>query len=305
MGDGRWSSSDWNTYATAHVAGKTQSQVFQSTAMKPDYDPERIKLRESRDGVDNPMSTPIILASDVTGSMGIIAEKLMRDGLNTVATEIYDRRPVTDPHIMAMAVGDAYSDRAPLQVTQFEADIRIADQMRDLWLEGNGGGNGGESYSSAHLFAATKTSHDAFEKRGRKGFLFTIGDEPVHDGMTRDQVKRVLGIDVEGNLSALDCLAMAQRTYEVFHVVVKEGHAGNHMPSVLASWKPLLPERLLMLDDHRMIAEVIVSAIQVVEGANADAVAASWNGKTSLVVANALKGVTAGGRGKGVRRLGA
>lgn len=306
MGGGRWTSNDWDSYATTHVRGKSQSQVFASRAMKPEYDPAQIKLRESRDGPDNPQATPIVLASDVTGSMGRVAEALMRDGLNTLCKEIYDRLPVPDPHVMVMAVGDAYTDRAPLQATQFEADVRLASQVGDLWLEGNGGGNGGESYSSAHLFAATKTSHDAYEKRGRKGFLFTIGDEPIHDGMTRDQIKRVLGLDVEADLSAADCLAMAQRTYDVFHVVIMEGDAGHNLQGVMRTWKPLLPERLLILEDHTKLAETVVSAIQVAQGAAIDAVAGSWKGGTSLVVANALKGIVAGHQGgRGVRRLGA
>ena len=85
---------------------------------------------------------------------------------------------------MVAAVGDAYTDQAPLQCTQFEADISLASQIRSLWLEGNGGGNNGESYSAAHLLAALKTSTDSFERHGRKGYLFTIGDEPIHNGMT-------------------------------------------------------------------------------------------------------------------------
>ena len=42
--------------------------------------------------------------------------------------------PVADPHMMIMGVGDAWCDRAPLQVTQFEPDIRIAEQLTDRAL---------------------------------------------------------------------------------------------------------------------------------------------------------------------------
>ncbi|MCW3782481.1 hypothetical protein [Defluviimonas salinarum] len=305
MGNGRWDAADWQSYSNSNVTGKSQAQVFTSRSMKPEFDPAKIAMRESRDSADNPASTPIILASDVTGSMGMIAEKLMRDGLNTLATGIYDRKPVTDPHILIAAVGDAKTDRAPLQVTQFEADIRVAKQARELWLEGNGGGNHGESYCLAHLFAALKTATDAAGKRARKGYLFTIGDEPVHDGVTRDELARVLGIRQERDLTARDCVEMAQRNWEVFHIVLaNEGYARHSLDSVLRTWKPILPERTILLEDVDALAETVISLIQVTEGALAADVAASWSGSTALVVANALKGVPAkAGAARGLRRL--
>lgn len=305
MGDGRWNASDWTAYASTNTVGKSKAEIFTSRNMKPEYDPAKIAMRESRDGKDNPNSTPIILASDVTGSMGMIAEKIMRDGLNTLATEIYDRKPVADPHIMIAAIGDAECDRAPLQVTQFEADIRVAEQARELWLEGGGGGNAGESYSIAQMFAAMKVSADAIEKRGRKGYLFSIGDEPNLDGMTKTQIKRFLDIDVERDLSAREILDMAQQHWEVFHIVlVNEGRCRYGRDAVLSNWKATLPERTIELQDVNALAETVVSLIQVTEGARASDVAATWSGDTALVVANALSGVPAkAAQGRGVQRL--
>ncbi|MFX4299921.1 hypothetical protein [Pseudosulfitobacter pseudonitzschiae] len=307
MGNGRWDSGAWANYSATATVGKSQTQIFTSRDMKDEFNPAKITMRESRDGDDNPLSTPIILGSDVTGSMGMIAEKLMREGLNTLATEIYDRKPVTDPHIMIAGIGDAKTDRAPLQVTQFEADIRVAEQARELWLEGNGGGNQGESYFLPHLFAATKVSADAIEKRGRKGYIFTVGDEPVHDGVTQAEAKRVLGIDIERDLSGRDIIGMAGRNWEIFHIVlVNEGYCGwgGARDKVLASWRNYLPERTIALEDVDALAETVVSLMQVTEGAMAADVAASWGDGKALVVANALKGVPSKtGAGRGVRRL--
>ena len=304
MGNGRWSSRDWQSYAARNIRGRSRAEVFRTRHLEDAVNPAKIKVRESRDSADNPQSTPIILASDVTGSMGMVAHKLMQDGLNTLATEIYDRKPVSDPHIMGMAIGDAYYDRAPLQVTQFEADIRLAEQVRNLWLEGGGGGNRGESYMAAHLFAALKVSADAIEKRGRKGYLFTIGDEPVLDGMTREQIERVMGVQVERDLSAHDILTMAERNWEVFHIVLSnEGYARMRLDEVLGTWKPLLPERTILLSDVDRLAETVVSAIQVNEGAGVEDVTASWSGSTALVVANALQGMSGRPAPRGLRRL--
>ncbi len=309
MGAGRWSQSSWDAYASRHVHGRSRDELFTARRMDPQFDPARIAMRESRDSEDNPRSTPIILASDVTGSMGMVAHQLMSEGLNTLATEIYERQPVSDPHVMVMAVGDAKCDAAPLQATQFEADIRIADQVRRLWLEGGGGGNGGESYSAAHAFAGLRTEVDCVTKRGKKGYLFTIGDEPIHDGLTRDQMTDIFGQEATRGLSARECLDLARRSYEVFHVVILEGYAGSRLSQVLRSWKPLLPGRILLLDDHRRLAEVVVSAIQIAEGADPGNVSRSWGGAAAAVVAKAVQdlrpngGPGLGGMAGGIRRL--
>ncbi|MCE6958798.1 hypothetical protein LAZ40_07015 [Cereibacter sphaeroides] len=305
MGSGRWDANDWASYASTNTTGKTTSQIFQATRIDDQFDPAKIARRESRNSADNPRATPVIIASDVTGSMGMIATKLMQDGLNVLVKEIYDRKPVSDPHILVAAVGDAWSDRAPLQVTQFEADIRLADQVRSLWVEGNGGGNDGESYAAAHLFAALKTETDAAAE-GRKGFLFTVGDEPNHDGMTAAQIERVLGVKVERDLSAADCVAMAERHWHVFHIaLVNEGYCQHGRREVLENWRRILPERTIALEDVNALAETVVSLMQVTAGARAADVAASWSGSTSLVVANALKGVPAVAANRGLRRLSA
>ena len=153
MGAGRFSPDDWDAFTTTRTAGKSTAAVF-SHGLNPHLDPRNIKngIRESRDSDANPASTAIIIGLDVTGSMGLIADAIAREGLKTLFTEIYDRQPVRDPHILFMGVGDALCDTAPLQVSQFEADIRIADQLVDLWLESGGGANACESYTLPWYF---------------------------------------------------------------------------------------------------------------------------------------------------------
>jgi len=289
MGHGRWNAADWRDYTTHNTQGRSAAEIFGARGMKPAFDPARIALRESRDGAENPLSTAIILASDVTGSMGHIAEVMIRSGLDTTMREIYARKPVSDPHVLAMAIGDAECDRAPLQATQFEGDIRLAEQMQDLWIEGGGGGNGGESYHLPWYFAATRTAIDCFEERGKKGYLFTIGDEPILPGISRANIARVFGDAVETDFSSAELLRLAQRRYEVFHIVLSDvGYAASQRGRVMESWLPLLGERVLACDDHRRIAEVIVSAIAVAEGADPAAVAGSWTGEAAETVAAAL-----------------
>jgi len=304
MGGGRWDAGKWEDYASSYVDGRSREEIFAARGMQDGYDPRLIIKRESCDGPDNPASTPVIIGVDVTGSMGSLAEELIVRGLETTFKELLARKPVSDPHLMAMAIGDAECDRAPLQVTQFEADIRIAQQLTELWLEGGGGGNRGESYSLAHAFAGLKTVHDAFTKRATKGFLFTVGDEPNLDGVKRDQLKRVMGVDAQGDLSARDCVELASRSYEVFHIIVDGSYAARDLRGVRKTWDPILPQRVIHLTDPSKLSETIVSTIELVAGRDRDAVVGSWDRSTALVVADAVRDVgVARGRLGGLRRL--
>jgi hypothetical protein len=291
MGSSNWSSPDWDSFSSS-TSTKSTAQVFSQNHMHPDLNPHGVAMRESRDSAANPNSTAIVVGADVTGSMGYLSEALVRNGMGVLVEELLARKPVTDPHIMCMGVGDANGDEAPLQVTQFEADIRIATQLSQIWLEGNGGGNGGESYHLPWYFAARHTSIDCFEKRKKKGYIFTVGDENPHKVLTRSQVKRIFGDDIERDLTSEELLTMASRSYHVFHLLVEESNSCS--ASVKANWKALLGERALPLSDHTKLAELIVSTIQVIEGTSVDAAVKSWSGNTSVVVARGLNALQPG-----------
>lgn len=301
MGSGRWDADDWKTYTTTTKSyaskGTSGSKgIFSAHRLDPDLDPLKIKngIRESRDSKDNPKSTPVMVALDVTGSMGMISDAMARTGLNTFATEMYKRRPVTDPHLLFMGIGDADAgDRAPFQATQFEADIRIAKQLEKIFLEGAGGGNSFESYALAYYFAATHTRTDSFELRKKKGYLFTIGDEGPTPSVTRAVAKQIFGDTLEVDLSMAEVLTLATRQWEVFHIMVAEGtHMQHSADTVTKQWSKLLGQRAILLKDHTKLAEVLVSLIQVNEGVDAAKVAGSWDGSTAMVVGKAIAGLS-------------
>jgi hypothetical protein len=266
MGSGRF---DSNAYATrsASFSGKSTDEVFRSRGMNATLDPKGAKLRESRDSVDNPRSTAIIVALDVTGSMGILADQMVRSGLGVLFTSILDKKPVPDPHIMFMAIGDAHCDRAPLQVSQFEADNRIVEQLADIYIEKGGGGNCSESYNLPWYFAAAHTDIDCHKVRGKKGFLFTVGDEEAPEALTQDQLQRFVDAQAPRGLSNAEMLAAVRAKYHVFHVIVEQGdYARRHLDAVVNSWNSLLGQSVLRLADHTKLAEVIVETIAIVEG---------------------------------------
>jgi hypothetical protein len=298
MGHGGWTSRDWDDFKTTNTTGRATAAIFTSRGMPRDMDPKYITVRESRDSADNPNSTPIILALDVTGSMGVIADTLAREGLGVLVQQILDRKPLSDPHIMVMGVGDAAFDQAPLQISQFEADIRIADQLKQIYLEHGGGGNHFESYNFPWYFAARKTDIDSIAKRGQKGLLFTFGDEECPMELKAEHIRHFIGDDVQTDISTTDLLAMVQQKYDVFHVVVEQGsHARSNRDRVYNSWNSVLPQgRIVPLKDYAKVAEVVVSVLEVHAGRDVASVVRSWDGGTALVVAEATKDVVPAGR---------
>lgn len=285
MGHGSYQSSDWDNLRAARNinSGSTVQDLYKSRQMKDYLNPYGIKYRESCDSLDNPASTAIIFGLDVTGSMGYLSEEIAKGALNRTMLEIYDKAPVTNPHIMFQAIGDSKTDQAPLQTTQFEADIRIAEQLLDVYFEGRGGGNGGESYLLSWYFAAQHTKIDCYNKRKEKGFLFTIGDECCHDSLSSQEIQRVFG-DNSHACSARGLYEKASLKYEIFHIVMKAGayksqHSGE-------KWHELIGNRAIELEpaDLDVLPEIFVSLMQYARGAGADDITAQWNGKASGVV---------------------
>ena len=301
MGSSSWNHDDWKGYST-RTASKSTNQIFTSRGLDDSLNPNNFTVRESRDSDAHPNSTPIIVALDVTASMGMVATSIAQKGLGVLVEEILNRKPVTDPHVLIAGIGDANYDNAPLQATQFEADTIITDQIEKIYLEGGGGGNGFESYDLAWFLAGFKTATDSMDKRSKKGYLFTVGDEEIPHGLTMAQIQRFTGQTTERDMSAQELLDSASRMYECFHVVVEEGHHVRQrgLDRVMESWSTLLGERALPLSDHTKLAEVVVSAIQMSEGTDHSTVAGSWSGDTSLVVANATKSLSANANNSGV-----
>lgn len=280
MGMGRWDESSRASYsklAATATKARSANEYFTNRAVHKELNPRGVAIRESCDSEQNPNSNAIIVGLDVTGSMGMIAHTMAKEGLGTLIESILDRKPVEDPHIMFMAIGDVRYDSAPLQVSQFEPDIRIAQQLKDIYVEGGGGGNDSESYDLPWYFAGTHTKIDCFEKRSKKGYLFTIGDEMPPYGVEKTELQSLLEDGAERDYDPQELLKLAEEKYHVFHVIVEQGsYAQRSVERVTNAWRQLLGKRAIGLNNYNYVAQVIVSAIEVSEGADPEDVLASW-----------------------------
>ncbi|MCR4767388.1 MAG: hypothetical protein K5875_05455 [Saccharofermentans sp.] len=286
MGFGSYRSADWSRLKTSRGINSNSNvnDLFKNKHLDEKYDPLKINMRESRDSEDSPESTPIIISFDDTGSMGYLATEIATNSLNKTVTEIYDKNPVTNPHVMCAAYGNA-GDVAPLQVTQFEADIKIVEQLLDLWMVLRGRGDSGDPL--IWYFAAKHTSIDSYEKRGKKGFLFTIGDDTIKGSIAGHYIKEIFDDDeyYTKYLAPEEILAMAREKYHVFHIVTKPLNA-----NVYNTWRKLLPDStaLVSSDNISNLYMVIISLMQMVNGQSKEDVINQWPAEVRNEIRNAV-----------------
>lgn len=260
----------------------------------PDLLPTNLTVRECRDSVNHPNSQGVMVMLDVTGSMGVVPEYLVRNKFDKLM-EIMLANGQPDAAVLFGAIGDIEADKCPLQVGQFESGAEeLIKCLTSTYLEGGGGGQNMESYSLAHLVAARYTALDCLEKRGKKGFLFTVGDESNWPTLGGKNLKALFGKGQFETLKDTEILAEAQRMYEVFHIHINESRSYRNSPEVLGYWKKLLGERFIICEDHTQVAEIIGSTVAVINGANLDNVVRDFDTATATAVKTALAKVNAG-----------
>ena len=171
------------------------------------------------DSEDHPNTIPVVLALDVTGSMGDAAVEVAKK-LNVIMTNLYDK--VQDVEFMIMGIGDFYCDRCPLQVSQFESDIRIAEQLDQVYFEFGGGGNYYESYTAAWYFGSRHCKLDCWN-REKKGIIITMGDERINPYISGDRIKEVIGDNLQDDVQTKDLYEEAIKKFDIYHLNVRHG----------------------------------------------------------------------------------
>ena len=253
MGGGYWKRDDFardsagmgrKVRSDGHIdtSGMRSAQdMYRARGLSPDLDPYKV-TRECCDSEEHPQTVPVILALDVTGSMGGALLKTA-SSLGVIMQDILDK--YKDVEFMIMGIGDLSYDRGPIQISQFESDIRIAEHLDKIWFERGGGGNSFESYTAAWYMGLHHTALDCW-KRGQKGIIITLGDEPLNPYLPGGRLEQLTGDRLQGDVETRDLYRSALEKYEIFHVAVDDPgdcyrqYAGQ----IKSSFGPLLKKRL-------------------------------------------------------------
>ena len=267
MGGGAWTYSTAKDYVTtAYSAYNVTSlddlsrlsvkQVYNRYQLDPMLDPKGV-MRECRDSEEHPNTFPIILALDVTGSMGSAA-KMCAAKLNDIMENLYGK--VNDVEFLMMGIGDLSYDDAPIQASQFESDVRILDQTTKIYFEGGGGGNHYESYTAAWYFGLHNTNLDCW-KRGKKGIIITLGDEPLNPYLPGKSLSRALGTSTQ-DVDTEYLYKEVSEKFDVYHIVITDSHtsANRYMNGIKNTWGKVLGQRCLYAkceDLDRVIGQIV------------------------------------------------
>lgn len=253
------------------IRHKSSMEIFQEKKISKLMNPFGIKIREARDSATHPNSTPIMVFLDNTGSMGSIPEHIVKDGLDTLMQTLI-KNGVPDAAVLFGFIGDHIYDDAPLQVGQFESgDKELAKWLTQGFIEMGGGSNMGESYLLAWLFAANHTETDHYTKRKKKGILFTIGDEPTLNTVEIDAQQRIFGYDSAQTATARGLLKEISSKWDVFHLHISQARGGKNPPTI-DSWKSLLGDNLIIVDNYQKIPITIAKIVAKHEGVKAPSI---------------------------------
>ena len=231
MGGGSWTTQSFTTYSTVTkgatldslgnmVTTMSNQEMFKAKRVDKALNPYDV-MRECRDSEEHPNTIPVILALDVTGSLGQAAVEIAKK-LNVIMTKLYDQ--VKDVEFMIMGIGDLYCDDGPIQISQFESDIRIAEQLDKLWFEFGGGGNMSESYTAAWYMGSRHCDLDCW-KRGKKGIIITMGDERLNPYLPEQSLMLQTGDDLEADVETKNLYEEASEKFDIYHIQVDHGRS--------------------------------------------------------------------------------
>jgi len=268
MGSGRWSTDVYSAAANYRAASGTSAFAYSDGGARtahPALDPRNVGRRESRDSAEHPVSTPIAVLFDVTGSMRGVP-RVLQTKLPQLLGLLTRKGYATDPQILFGAIGDATCDRVPLQVGQFESDNRMDEDLARIVLEGGGGGQKMESYELAMYFMARHTTLDSVERRGRRGYLFLIGDEMPYPRVKPREVRAVIGDELREPIGTEAILAELRRSFDVYYLLPTAAGWGGDA-EVLGRWRELLGQNVIELDDLDAVCETIALTVGLAEDA--------------------------------------
>jgi len=117
----------------------------------------------------------------------------------------------------------AYDD-APIQMSQFESDIRIAEQNDQVYFEAGGGGNHYESYTAAWYMGSRHCDLHCWG-RGKKGIIITLGDELPNPYLPKDYLNKVTGDHLQANVETPELYNEVIEKFNVYHIAVNDNHS--------------------------------------------------------------------------------
>lgn len=258
-----WGSS--NTPSSPRVKSRNEimNEILQkfTTRFLPKMDPVGKKLKSKS-------KRPIIIVLDETGSnkyfFATFYAKLpmFLDQIKKIFGD--------DVEILFIGVGDANSDYHSLQVAKFANTKELDDEITSIWPEGDGGGQGRETYELAALFINQNIEFSP----GASPVVIFLGDEAPYD-MIKESQARELGLVAE-SVKTSDVFKTLRRKVKdnCFMLLNKYCGRSYFLDDAVEKWEKLLASKHLVKmpedengkNDDNAIVDMMLGIIKLVAG---------------------------------------
>lgn len=205
--------------------------------------------------------SPIVIACDVTGSMGdwpaTIFSKLPY--LEHEGKEYLGQ----DMQISFCAIGDAFSDKYPLQVQPFVDGDKLEASLKKLVIEGGGGCTSQESYDFSALYYSRNCK---FPNAIKKPIFIFIGDEGLYSFIDKEKAENIVKVkfddDDDKKINIESVFKTLKSKFNVY-IIRKPYNTNSNTPSeadtrIQNQWTELLGEdHVVSLPQADRVVDVI------------------------------------------------
>ncbi len=202
----------------------------------------------------------LVVITDETGSMGEWPATMFSK-LPYLEHEAKTEYMGEDVEISWGAIGDAHNNESyPLQVMPFTNGTELAKKMKELVIEGNGGGTTQESYEVAALYY----SKNVEMPNAIKAVLIFIGDESPYDSIDKETAE-LAHVSIQKTIKTSDVFEELMEKFSVYFVQkpynnesLADGSLTGTTKRVHEDWAALVGEdHIALLGDPGRVVDVI------------------------------------------------
>jgi hypothetical protein len=201
------------------------------------------------DSVETDSEAPLSILCDVTGSMGDFPATIFSK-LGYVDIE---GKSYLGPDMKTSfgAIGDVTNDEYPLQVRNFVTGKDMEKELKELVIEGKGGGTAQESYDMAMLYYARNVR---MPNAKIKPIFIMIGDEGFY-AVTKKEYSKFFKGTLQGDVPIQQVADELKSKFSVY-LIRKHYHTGD--ASIQSAWEGLLgKDHIVELPDASRVVDVI------------------------------------------------
>lgn len=193
--------------------------------------------------------------------------KITYDKWPGIVGQIVARKYLPDPQMSIAATGDIRSDRSPLQMADFSALRSLDKWLKRVHFEGNGGGQGSESYAMTAYFYAYRCE---LPKAENPIYLVT-GDEAFVEDLLVDDLKEHFGGECQNTTAKkvfADLLAKFKGNVFLIHRRYDgSGSEGWTNTKIVNQWERAIgQERIIHLPEDLAIGDITLGVYAIVSG---------------------------------------